>query len=624
MFKKLLISLAVGLLGIFLLPNSVRAADVFFVDSTVEYKVETSGKTNVRHFITLENAFATLYAKEYSLVLDGIDIANPQVFSDGKPLKFDLKKQNDRAIFKIFFEAPVVGKGKAQNFEIAYDNFSFAQKTGEVWEISIPKIGDAKSFRNYTAKLIVPNAIGQEAYISPKPLQSFSEGDSRIYIFDKERILKTGVTAGFGQFQVFSFNLNYHLENPLIKSAISQIALPPDTAFQRIYYQSIKPAPEKVFLDTDGNWIGEFRLGPRQRVDIVASGAVQIFATERHFPRFSGEYLNETLRETKYWQTSAGPIKSLANQLRTAKNIYDYVWQNLSYDYGRVKPNVERLGATGALQSPKSAICTEYTDLFVTLARAAGIPAREVNGYAYTENPKIQPLSLVSDVLHAWAEYWDNSRGIWVPVDPTWASTTGGVDYFNKLDLRHFTFVIHGSDPEKPYPAGSYKLGVNPQKDVFVSFGEIPAEAREDIAIEVSNPKPLFPFNSRLKVKIKNTGSVAFYNLTPLVSFDNQIHQTESIEVLPPFGAYDFEVKVPFSFLGTKTPETILVSVLNHEVSVPSPKSWVIIYSLLISFLALVIIVLIVLARLGKINFGNLKQKIHGFIRKSPQTSAKL
>ena len=93
----------------------------------------------------------------------------------------------------------------------------------------------------------------------------------------------------------------------------------------------------------------------------------------------------------------------------------------------------------------------EFTDLFITIARSAGIPAREVNGFAYTENPDIQPLSLVNDVLHAWPEYYDSEKGVWIPVDPTWGSTTGGVDYFSKLDLRHFTFVVHGKDSTKPY-----------------------------------------------------------------------------------------------------------------------------------------------------------------------------
>ena len=164
----------------------------------------------------------------------------------------------------------------------------------------------------------------------------------------------------------------------------------------------------------------------------------------------------------------------MALELKTPEAIYDYVVKTLKYDYSRVRANVERLGALAALKSPNTAICMKFTDLFIALARASGIPAREINGYAYTENPQIQPLSLVADVLHAWPEYYDKEEKVWIPIDPTWGSTTGGVDFFNKLDLRHFTFVIHGKDSVKPYAAGSYKLGTNPQKDVFVSFGSLP------------------------------------------------------------------------------------------------------------------------------------------------------
>lgn len=621
MFRKFIVLIFFFFLLLFA-PHFILGADEFLIDSSVEYKIEESGKTHVRHIISLENAFSTLYAKEYSLLLQGIDVTSPQVLENGSPLRFDLKKEGDKTTFQIFFDQALVGKGKSRNFEVTYDNYSFAKKTGEVWEIAIPKIGDEKAFRNYTAKLIVPEVIGQEAYMSPKPFQRLEEGSSRVYIFNKEIITQTGVSAGFGEFQVFAFSLNYHLENPLNKNTVSEIALPPDTAFQKVHYETINPEPKELYVDADGNWIGVFDLSPRQKLDIVAQGAVQIFSDPFKFPRATPEYMTENLKETKYWQTSDPTIKALSSQLGTARAIYDYVSKNLTYDYERVKPNVTRLGAKEALANPQTAICMEFTDLFVALARSAGIPAREVNGFAYTENPKIQPLSLVSDVLHSWPEYWDEARGAWIPVDPTWASTTGGVDYFNKLDLRHFTFVIHGRDPEKPYPAGSYKLGANPQKDVYVSFGELPEEGAEGIEIDVSNKK-LVPFlGSKLKVSVKNKGKSSFYNLTPLVSFDSAIAQTETIDILPPYATYEFDVSVPFSFLGRTTPETITVAVGSHRVEIPSFKRWVIIYNLVAIFLVIALATLAILIRLKKINLGDLGSKLKSLIKKHAKVSS--
>lgn len=633
MFKKLLGGWAAGLLSIlfffltiihyslFIIP--VKAAEEFFIDSSVEYKITESGKTQVKHTITLENVFSTLYARQYSLVLQGIDVANPQVSEAGRPLKFDLKKEGDKTTFEILFSEPLVGKGKSRTFEVSYDNFSIAKKTGEVWEISVPKIGDTKAFRNYTARLIVPTSAGAEAYISPRPSQKLTEGASRVYIFDKEKMVKTGVTAGFGAFQVFSFTLNYHLENPIpqsaeSKTAIAKVAIPPDTAFQKVHYQSINPPPKKVYIDEDGNWIAVFDLRPQQKMDIVAQGAVQIFSDPFNYPRSTPEYLSKNLLETKYWQTSDPTVRAFARELKTPRAIYDYVSQNLKYDYDRVlRPNVERLGASKALLNPGSAICMEYTDLFIALARAAGISAREVNGYAYTENPKIQPLSLVSDVLHSWPEYWDEARGAWIPVDPTWASTTGGVDYFTKLDLRHFTFVNRGLDPETPQPAGSYKFGVNPQKDVYVSFGELPEEGGEGLEINVSGKRPLPFLPTRLKITVQNKGKSAFYNLIPIVSFDSAIAQTESIEILPPYASAEFFVSVPFSFLGRNTPENITVSVGTSQVEVPSFKKQVIIYNLVFIFLLAALAALAILVKLKKINLGDLGLKVRRIFKKN-------
>ena len=85
-----------------------------------------------------------------------------------------------------------------------------------------------------------------------------------------------------------------------------------------------------------------------------------------------------------YWQTGDDRILTLTRQLKTPRAIYDYVVHALTYDIDRVLQRKERAGALGALKNPSSAVCLEFTDLFIALARAAGIPAREVDGFAYT------------------------------------------------------------------------------------------------------------------------------------------------------------------------------------------------------------------------------------------------
>jgi hypothetical protein len=54
--------------------------------------------------------------------------------------------------------------------------------------------------------------------------------------------------------------------------------------------------------------------------------------------------------------------------------------------------------------------CTEHSVLFIGLARAAGLPAREVAGLIYVDG--IQP----GFYFHQWAKVW---IGKWIDVDPT-------------------------------------------------------------------------------------------------------------------------------------------------------------------------------------------------------------
>lgn len=611
MFKKFLLFLfsCIVLSSVFIVP--ANAEGEFKTDVDVTYKVQESGITSVTNNITLENLFTNLYATSYTLILDNIKPTNLIASQGGKNLPFEVKTEGSKTNIVISFPDSLVGKGNKRVFSVSYDDPTIAQRTGEVWEISIPRLSSDSAFAAYNLAFIVPNSFGDEAYISPSPETKEIKDGLKVYTFNKETVSKTGIMAGFGQFQVFSFNLIYHLkipEKPLFKSVLTEIAFPPDTSLQKVYFSKINPKPSNVRVDSDGNWLASYILTSGQRIDINVEGSVQIFAGPRPFLVPSASTLESNLLPTDFWQVEDPVILELAHKYKTPREIYDFVVNYLSYDFERVKPNVVRLGALEALKNPKNAICMEFTDLFIAIARAAKIPAREINGFAYTENPKIQPLSLVSDILHAWPEYWDSNKKTWISIDPTWGSTTGGIDYFDKLDLRHFTFVIHGADSQKPYPPGSYKLGPNPQKDVFVNFGQLPIDRNPKIKI-VSEVEKFIPFTSqKILVSIENTGIAASYNLTPQVFFDNKLIETKNIPVLPPYGNFSFTIKVPFSFLGRNTPNIIKITASDEKLEIQSAKVEVIIYNLASILLISLILTLVILIKLGKIKIPKIKK----------------
>jgi hypothetical protein len=604
--KKILIALILVISSWFVLiirPFNVSAEGEFITDINVEYQFDDNGKANIISNFTLENTVSTIYAASYLLTLQNIEPESIKAYEGGKPLKIATRKEDTKTTVEVTFDEPIVGKGSKHQFSILFTNNNLAQRTGDVWEIYIPRLGNPTNFRNSIYKLTVPNSFGNEAYISPKPTRREKGQNSYSYVFENADTGKTGITAGFGNFQVFSFTLNYHIENPISKTAYVEIALPADTSTQKIYYQKISPEPDNVRVDEDGNWLGIYKLSDRERIDVQAVGSVQIFANSRNFMTPTEENLRNELASTEYWQVDNLKIHDLALSLKTPRSIYDYVVNNLSYDYERVKPNAVRLGAVGALENPKNAICTEFTDLFIALSRAAGIPAREINGYAYTENTKIQPLSMVADVLHSWPEYWNKETKTWIPVDPTWGSTTKGINFFDKLDLRHFTFVTHGRDAVKPYAPGSYKLGANPQKDVFVSFGQLPEKTtnKPQLSLEITRA---FPYLSEeYLATIKNPGPNAIYKANLEVLFDNKTTKLVTIDVLPPYGSYELQSSIPYSFLGKNVPDMVKFRIEGQEIASPSHKTQFIVANILVILLLLLIITIIIVWRLRKIHF---------------------
>lgn len=87
--------------------------------------------------------------------------------------------------------------------------------------------------------------------------------------------------------------------------------------------------------------------------------------------------------------------------------------------------------------------CEHYAAAFVTLMRAAGVPARIINGYQGGEvNTAGNYLVVRNADAHAWAEIWVPNDG-WVRADPTSAIAPErielGIDALRRLEARGVT-----------------------------------------------------------------------------------------------------------------------------------------------------------------------------------------
>ena len=542
----------------FVQPKQTYAATNFTTDYHVTYTIDKSGVTQALLHIVLTNTSSQFYASSYKMQIGFDDITNVKATDADGPLQPQITKADDGYAINVTFNHKAVGLGSKQDFTLTFDTTKLARHYGKIWEIDIPGIANPNDFTNFVIELKVPPSFGQASYIKP------SQSDKAL-VFTKETLGKSGISVAFGDKQTYKYNLTYHLRNPNLYPITTEIALPPNTNYQNVYINNITPKPNNVTQDKDGNWIAQFKLMSVQKMDVHVDGTTDVSLTPKPIT-LSAEERKAYTQEAKYWETSSDKIRELADELRTPDAIYAYVVNTLKYDFKRVTQEKPRLGALGAFKNPSSAVCREYTDLFIAIARAAGIPAREVDGYAYTDNARQKPLSQEKDVLHVWPEYYDSQRGTWVMVDPTWGSTTGGVDYFNVNDFSHFAFVVKGYSSEYPIPAGGYKFTDDAvSKDVQVEFTTDDPEVVSRVKTESTVPALAIaglPISGNITVK--NTGSTYFQQQILYVNSKTFLPDDQAIVIkgIPPFGKTVVPVTFqPTSFLTNTTGDyTILVA----------------------------------------------------------------
>ena len=564
--KKILIILFVFIFSLYLIPSHVFAESNFTTDYAVTYNVLENALTHVTFNITLANKTSQYYASSYSIQVGFKNIENVLASDNGGKITPQISKNDDGNNIEIVFNDRVVGLDKKLSFSISFDTKDIAQKSGKIWDINIPGLSEQKAYNAFNVNVIVPKFLGNPSYIKPDTGKLINNN----LIFTKEELGESGISISFGKEQIYNFNLLYHLKNSNLFPVKTEIALPPSTNYQDVQIFSIEPNPQNVTRDIDGNWLAQYILAPGKKIDITVNGKAKIWLNPRK-EQLSDTELKEYVKEQPYWETNKKEIKDLALKLKTPYAIYQYVVNTLTYDYNRVQENQPRVGAYGVLKNPSSAVCLEFTDLFIAIARAAGIPAREVNGFAFTQNSKERPLSLVKDILHAWPEYYDNELQGWIMIDPTWGNTTGGVDYFYTLDFDHFAFAIKGISSTYPIPAGGYKISDNAiGKDIDVKFGDNFAAQAQSLIISEDFAKGYFPgLNPQGNIFIKNNGQIISLpqEIVITTGFLQPLSQKIYLRAIPPFGFTKIPIKFKKpSFLTNKT-ETVRIAINDSYIA---------------------------------------------------------
>ncbi|MCA9368747.1 MAG: transglutaminase domain-containing protein [Pseudomonadales bacterium] len=527
----------------------------FDISLTSTYTVDAVGVTKVKHTFDITNKEPTIFLTQYALKTSYPELKNVIVRYNDDVLIPNVVQDDTGTSIAIDFPDEVVGQGKTRTFSIEYSNTNLSTLAGSVLEMHIPELPEAVVYKKHESKIIVPESFGYPSRVNPEPQVVETSNNAFVLTFQNNK--GSAITALFGNTQIYSLTLRYQLENSTSGTALAQIALPPDTSYQRIHIHSIDPTPDSVKKDSDGNWIATYQIAPTSATNVH----VQALARITLEPNLNVPILKPSSRlvsKNEYWETDSALIQDLVRQYNTPKSIYDYIVKTLTYSTSYLDKGGTRLGGTKILQNPEAAVCQDFSDAFVTLARAANIPARLNLGYGYAENSSLRPSSFQGDVLHAWPEYWDETKQLWIPVDPTWGNTTGGIDYFNQFDLNHIVFAINGESSTTPYPAGSYKSNGNEAaQDVSVSLGTSFPEIEPQFSVTIQ-PKRVFgiPLPGVSTLSVQNETGQAWYNAQVQLKSDDTSSVVKS-------SLTDFSVILPYEI------KTTTVTTYQNTISLP-------------------------------------------------------
>lgn len=197
----------------------------------------------------------------------------------------------------------------------------------------------------------------------------------------------------------------------------------------------------------------------------------------------SKEQLQIYLKATPLIQSDSSEIKSFSsrtvggetNVIKKAELLQTAVFKLIGKDVNR--------NSNTALEvlERKAGDCTEHALLFNALARAAGIPSREVTGLMYTQSPEPQFY------WHVWNEIHDGER--WISVDPTWDEVFVDAGHLKIADDN--TIKIANSFGKIKVEIQSFQTSdAIPTKGAFVEPVKVQAQEKTLVFMDKVPPPP--------------------------------------------------------------------------------------------------------------------------------------
>ena len=168
----------------------------------------------------------------------------------------------------------------------------------------------------------------------------------------------------------------------------------------------------------------------------------------------SGEYYINS-----YSQIIKSTVKSIVGEEKAprvvAEKLYNFVADRMVYDEEKLGKKTSSYSYASDILQERKGVCTDYSILYAALCRAAGIPAKLVQG--------VPAFSILKEggklpYGHAWVEIKLPGYG-WIPIDITAESGFMAYNYYLNMETYKGSGVFYESlsiDGENFYPNGFY------------------------------------------------------------------------------------------------------------------------------------------------------------------------
>jgi len=338
------------------------------------------------------------------------------------------------------FEFRKSADGEKKNKQIDPIDFTFADLlTSNVWIRRAPKVGDQLTSRNFYFDTLEID-IEQRKLISTKT--SLVEGvkvtihevaltSKKINVPSVERFndkgrLLSGKIAGVVELRLEPENLakNIDVSADLFQLGSVKIDKPlgnPKTI-------------TGLTIAVKGKQATVIKPGPRQTIAPSEDGTFTLKTGEANgiSVKPTTKEIDESLAESDSYPINHPRVQALAKEaIGDAQTPREKVDRLVHFVAKHITPDYQtRPKSWLQILNVKKGACTEFALLFTTLARAAGIPTREIGGLVYMGDDQrtFGP--------HAWNEVVLD--GVWVPIDTSW----------NELDINatHISFGVNKAD----------------------------------------------------------------------------------------------------------------------------------------------------------------------------------